>query len=120
MSVTRRPSAKDFTRKPRDVVPGDVLEIGTELVLVVSNEYPATTVPRPEANDFCEPRVVFLKHQVHDKWVQTHECTFLLLPVDTPEPVFTSLRVQYPARTGRFLAHDDLVARLEQEGAVRT
>ena|SRR5436305_347537 len=92
---------------PRDLRPGDVIDWGGRLALIVSNHYPADTVSEPEARLYCEPRLVFLKHQREDRWVWTHEATYALLPVGREVTVNTSARVQQHNRQGPFLTWEE-------------
>lgn len=117
-------------KKSKEIVPGDVIVLpkqsgrerrGNEddVALVISNEYPAGSMPRPQANRYCEPRVVYLAHQRDDRWLQTQEATFLCLDVTKQYEVDTSLRIQWPSRFGKFLNHEQLVEKMEAEGYVR-
>lgn len=117
-------------KSPKEIVPGDVIVLPRargrtsqgkqdQLALVISNEYPAGSMPRPQCNRYCEPRVVYLAHQRDDRWVQTQQGTFLGLDVTKQYEVDTSLRVQWPFRFGKFLNHEQLVKEMEEQGYVR-
>jgi hypothetical protein len=88
------------TAKPRDLVPGDVIRYGKELAVVISNDYPATTVPRPENEKFCEPGLVVLKHFNADLWLRTHEFTYVLLKVTRSVKTYNAIRVQDERESG--------------------
>lgn len=83
--------------------PGVVVDWSDDLWLVVSQQTPAGSVPRPEADGLCEPRLVKLAYLRDDRWVQTHECTYMCFGLDELVSTNDAVRVQVPARTGRFL-----------------
>lgn len=123
--ANRKDHAFDFKKAPKDIVPGDVIywgKAGKQFALVVSNEYPAASVPMPAARKYCEPGLVILAHVREDLWVETSDFTYACLDIKKRERVVTSLRIQYPAHTGKFLAHNELVGVMargeEQQRAV--
>jgi hypothetical protein len=87
--------------KPRELIPGDVVVYQDTLALVISNEYPATTIPRPENERYCEPGLVILKHVRSDMWVRTHLFTYVALNVKRGVKTCNSIRVQSEFR-GKF------------------
>lgn len=89
--------------KARLIKPGVVIDRWDDLWLVISQETPAGTVPTPEAKRYCEPGLVKLAHQREDRWVQTHEFSYALFSLNQDVQTNDSVRVQVPARTGRFL-----------------
>lgn len=89
--------------KAKLLKPGMVVDCWNDLWLVMNQETPAGTVPMPEAKRYCEPDLVKLAHQRDDRWVQTHEQSYALFTLNQDVQVNDSIRVQVPARTGRFL-----------------
>lgn len=70
----------------------DVLVLGGERYLVVSTEYPAGTVPMPEAKCYCEPGLVLLaRHRTRVAWSQTHQFTYALLEVGKRHTVWRTV-----------------------------
>lgn len=110
------------TKNPTDIVAGDVIAWNKRLAIVVSNSYPADTVParslgakgRFVAENYCEPMVVLLTHQRDDRWVRTHECTYMLLEVSKPVTLYNSVRVQADYRRGRFLTYEERLTQYEE------
>lgn len=86
----------------RHLVPGDVIEYGDDLAVVVSNEYPATTVPYPESERYCEPGLTILKHFSNDQWVRTHHFTYCLLLINEQIVTYNAIRVQQHDGFGPF------------------
>lgn len=92
----------------RDLRPGDVIgRPGDELALVVSQQTPAGSVAKPEAFTLCEPGLVILSHMHDDFWVQTHRFTYACFKLTAKVPMANDVRVQMPARTGKFLNHEE-------------
>lgn len=93
---------------PVDLKPGDVIEHRPGVFgLIVSNSYPADTVPYPECNKYAEPGLIELKHQREDRWMQTHHFTLTLLPINERVLTYDAFRVQVE-RNGPFFSGEDL------------
>lgn len=66
--------------RPRYMKPGDVLLWRGGRYLMISNQYPADTVPRPDNLLYCEPGLIRLKKaEGREAWYETHEFTYMLL-----------------------------------------
>lgn len=74
------------TVRAEDLVPGDVIvfckpkqrDDPSILALVVSQDVPATTLVREEAEAYCEPGLQVIAHNREDFWNVTHHFTYAL------------------------------------------
>lgn len=98
----------------RSLKPGMVIERSKELWICSSYEAPAGTVPMPEAVKYCEPSFVRLKHMRLDKWVRTHDFTYMLFKLEDEVKINDSVLVQVANRTGPFLRWSERIAILNK------
>lgn len=84
--------------RAEDLTPGDVIVFPQtpSLALVVSQDIPAKTLVREEAEKYCEPGLQIIKHSREDFWVVTHDFTYALFTLGHRVERNNSVRVQLP------------------------
>lgn len=75
---------------------------------------PCDTLPKPQAYLYVEPQLRILAHQRDDRWLMTHELSYVLFRKGDLIRTFDAVRVQYPERWSKFYCGDELIRQVER------